>query len=208
MAATTGRAGGLTSRVSGDQEVGARMTGEANYLMEQLSGRWAERNYRGKVSFFAVDQVTLPVVANNLVSVYGIYNPPGSNVLLEIIDTAVINVLAATIVDAFGWYSSTVALSALATFTTPGTARSRRMQDPTGSAARVYTAVTHSGTPSLEGYIGGHGATTNAGNSPGPFNYNGTLMIPPGVLASVAASKTAGTASGLAIGCCWADVPL
>lgn len=207
MAAITGRAGGLLSRVTGDQEVGARMTGEGNYLHEQLSGRWAERNYRGNVASFSVVAVTIPVNANNLVSVCGIYNPPGSNKILEIIDTDLENVLATTVVNAYAWYSSTVALSALATFTTPGTARSRRMQDPASSQTRVYTAVTHSGTPSLEAMIGGHGATTNAGFQTYK-KFDGTLMIPPGVLASVAATTAASTGSGMAIGFSWAELPI
>lgn len=208
MTTFEGSPGGLATRASADYPIRARMTGEGGFVAENLSGRWAERTYRGNVSFFSVDAVTLPVVANNLVSVCGIYNPPGSGKMLEIIDTAVIEVLATTVVDAFGWYSSTVVLSAAATFTTAGTARSRRMQDATSSVARVYTAVTHSGTPSLEALFGGHGATTNAGNSPGPFNFNGTLFIPPGVLASVAMSKAASTGSGVAVAVTWADVPL
>lgn len=207
MTATTSLVGLPGSRVTSG-EAYDRATGEGGKIVENLSGRWAERNYRGKVSFFSVAAVTLPVNANNLVSVCGIYNPPASGYLLEIIDTAVVSVVATTVVDGFGWYSSTAALSALATFTTAGTARSARMQDPVSSVARVYTAVTHSGTPSLERMFGGHGATTNAGNSPGPFNFNGTLFIPPGILASVAMTTAASTGSGVTVGITWADVPL
>ncbi len=207
MAAITIRAGGNTSRASGDQELGVRGTGEANLLSENLSGRWAERAYRGNVHTFSVAAVTIPVNAGTLASVFGIYNPPGSGKVLEMIDTAIVNVVAATVVQGFGWYSSTVALSALATFTTPGTARNARMQDPSTTVARVYTAVTHSGTPNLEALIGGDGATANATGLQYML-WNGKLMIPPGVLASVATTTGASTSSGKTILTAWADVPL
>lgn len=206
MAAITGRAGGLSARVTGDQEVGERMTGEAAFLAENLSGRFAERTYRGNVSTFSVAAVTVPVNAASLVSVFGIYNPPGSGKLLEMIDTDIVNVLATTVVGGYAWYTSTVALSALATFTTPGTARNGRAQDPTGTVARVYTAVTHSGTPNLEAIIGGDGAATNVGGLIYKL-WNGKLFIPPGVLASIAQTTNAGTGSGKTIMTAWADVP-
>jgi hypothetical protein len=206
MAAITGRAGGNTSRASGDQELGARMTGEANFLAENLSGRFAERAYRGNVHIFSVAAVTIPVNAATLVSVYGIYNPPGSGKVLELIDTDIVNVLATTVVGGYGWYSSTVAASALATFTTAGLARNARMQDPSSTVARVYTAVTHSGTPNLEAIIGGDGAATNTAGLIYKL-WNGKLIIPQGVLASIAQTTNAGTASGKTIMTAWADLP-
>ncbi len=206
MAAITGRAGGISSRQTGDQELGARMTGEGNFLQENLSGRFAERTYRGNVHLFSVAAVTVPVNAASLVSVFGIYNPPGSGKILEMIDTDVINVLATTVVGGYGWYSSTAAASALATFTTPGTARNRRIQDPSSTVARVYTAVTHSGTPNLEAIIGANGAATAQNQM--YRAWNGNLMIPPGILASIAQTTNAGTGSGMTLMTTWADVPL
>ncbi len=206
MAAITGRAGGFSARATTDYELGARMTGEGNFLAENLSGRWAERTYRGNVHMFSVAAVTIPVNASTLVSVYGIYNPPGSGKVLEILDTDIVNVLATTVVTGFGWYSSTVSASALATFTTAGTARNRRMQDPSSTVARVYTAVTHSGTPNLEALIGGTGAATTTANQSMYRDFNGKLFIPQGVLASIAATTAAGTSSGNTITACWADV--
>ncbi len=199
---------GLTSRATADFALRARGTGEGGMFAEQLSGRWAERTYRGKVHVFSAAAVTITANANNLVSVFGIYNPPGSNVLLEMIDTDIANVLATTVVNGFGWYSSTVVLSAAATFTTQGTARSRRVQDAPSTVARVYTAVTHSGTPTLEAMIGGTGAATTTSNQSMYKKWDGTLIIPPGVLASIASTTTVGTTSGNTITTTWADVPI
>jgi hypothetical protein len=205
MAAITIRAGGNTARASGDQELGVRGTGEANLISENLSGRFAERVYRGNVHMFSVAAVTVPVNAATLVSVYGIYNPPGSGKCLEIIDCFIANVSATTVVGGYGFYSSTVAASALATFTTAGTARNGRMQDPSSTVARVYTAVTHSGTPNLEAIIGNDAAATNTAGI--YMLFNGKLLIPPGVLVSIAQTTNAGTASGKTIMTSWADVP-
>ena len=201
-----GRPGAFSTRAPEGYDTAVRMTGEGAFITESLSGEFAERNYRGNVFSFGVSAVTVPVNANNLVSVCGIYNPPGSGVILEMIDTDVSLALATTVVQTFVIVSSTAAASALATFTTAGTALSRRLQDSTNSDARVYTAVTHSGTPTVSAHIGGYGATT----SPGMQMYrkwNGTLMIPPGILASVATLTAASTASGINIHFSWAEVP-
>ncbi len=206
MAAITGRAGGISTRMTGDFEGGERMTGELAFLAENLSGRWAERTYRGNVHFFAVAAVTVPVNAGTLVSVCGIYNPPGSGKVLEIIDTDVGIALATTVVQEFVWVSSTVSASALATFTTPGTARNRRMQDPSSTVARVYTAVTHSGTPNVEAKIGSFAKVTADQTIPTKL-WNGSLIIPQGVLASIATLTAASTSSGINLGFTWADLP-
>lgn len=208
MTIMEGRASGLTSRASADFLIGQRMTGEGVALADTLSGQYAERAYRGNLHSFAVAAVTLPVNANNLVSVMGIYNPPGSGKLLELVTFTAQNVVAATVINGIGLYFSTVALSALATFTTPGTAYNRRLADASSTVARVYTAVTHSGTPVLAALLGGWGAVTNAGNGPIRHLFEGTVMIPPGVLASVAGTTGANTASGVTMNLVWADVPL
>ena len=207
MTGITGYIGEMASRGSSNYETAVRMTGEGTFLVDQLSGRYAERTYRGDVWTFTRAAVTVPVIANNLVSVCGIYNPPGSGKNLEIIETMVGLALATTVVQEFVWCSSTVAASASATFTTQGTARSGLMQASTSSNARVYTAVTHSGTPDVEDKIVGFGAVTNVGTIV-PKMHNGALMIPPGVLASIATLTAASTASGINLHFKWAEVPI
>jgi hypothetical protein len=178
-------------------------------LADQMRGTYGELARQSKVFTGTVAAVTIPVVANNMVSVCGIYNPPGSNVDLEVLDVDIMNVLATTVVDAFGVYYSTAALSALATFTTlaPANVQCGRLGDAAPGAARFYSAVTHSGTPVLARIIGGHGATTTTGSSLRK-DLNGSLIIPPGILASIAASTAAGTASGNTIALTWAELPI
>lgn len=206
MTGISGYIGELASRGSAGYETGVRMTGEGTFLADALSGRYAERNYRGDVWFFTVAAVTVPANANNLVSVCGIYNPPGSGKILEIIDTSVGAATATTVVQEFVWVSSTVALSAAATFTTPGTARSGIMQNSTSPNARVYTAVTHSGTPSVEAKIASFNKVTSDQGLP-IRKFDGTLMIPAGVLASVCTLTAASASASTNLAFTWAEIP-
>ncbi len=206
MTAQTSMTGLLAARATANYEVSDRSTTEGAKLTESLSGQFAARTYSGNVFFVSRAAVTVPVNAATLGSVCGIYNPPGSGKVLEIIDTDISLALATTVVQSFVWVSSTVAASAAATFTTQISVRSRRMQDTTSGVARVYSAVTHSGTPDVEAYIGGYGATTSPGMQMHK-KFDGSLMIPPGVLASVATLTAASTSSGINIGFTWAEVP-
>lgn len=186
-----------------------RMSGEGAILADNASGRYMERTYRGAVFFASAAAVTVPVVANNLVSVWGLYNPPDSGVLLEVIDVEAHAVLATTVVNALGIYSSSAALSAAATFTTLGTTkRNRRLQDGTSGSARFYSAVTHSGTPVLEAIVGGWGAVTDPTSMPTRKEFNGSLIIPEGILVSLAMTTAASTGSGITLGMTWAEVPV
>ena len=192
--------------------VGSESTARAGRMNEimtaEMRGRWSELTQLGKVFSAHVTAVTLPVVASGLVSVFGVYNPPNSGIDVELIDVDISQVLATTVVDAFGLYYSTAALSALATFTTLGTTQNRRVGDPAANKARFYSAVTHSGTPVKVANIGQDGATTNATGHSRRKEFNGQLIIPPGILASIAASTAAGTTSGLALDMSWAEIPL
>ena len=202
-----GRVGTLTTRSTNQQRTVVRMSGEGSQLVDTNGGQWLNRNYDGKVHFFTVAAVTVPVNANNLVSVCGIYNPPSSGKLLEIIDTSIGAATATTVVHEFVWVSSSVALSAAATFTTLGTARSGRMQDPASSVARVYTAVTHSGTPNVEAKIASFNKVTADQGLP-IREFKGTLLIPPGVLASICTLTAASAAASTNLAFTWADIAL
>lgn len=192
-----------------NSEVTARFGRNRELVVAGYRGRYGELTSRGKVFSFGVTAVTVPVVANNLVSVIGFYNPPNSGVDMELIDIDISQVLATTVVDAFGVYASaTAALSAAATFTTLGSALCRRVADPAGNLVRAYSAVTHSGTPVKVANIGQDGAVTNSGSDSRRKSFDGQLIIPPGILASIAASTAAGTTSGLAVDVTWAEIPI
>lgn len=173
-----------------------------------IHGDYFEANLNNKLFTFNVTAVTIPVVASGLVSVFSLYNPPGSGVAAEIVRTTVGQVLPTTVVDAIGWYSSSAALTALGTFTTIGQARGAQMQSPASNAVKPYSAYTHSGTPIREDIIGSFGATTDAGLALPDKQYNGALILPAGIAASVAMSTAAGTTSGLDVQATWAEWPI
>lgn len=170
--------------------------------------RYRELAMRGQVYTFSRAAVTLPVNTSNLVSVFGIYNPPGSNKFLELIDVEVHAVLATTVVNAVGLYVSSVNLSAAATFTTQTNVGLENGRPGEGSqaAALPYSAVTHSGTPRLLDIIGGWGAVTDGGSTPVRKDFNGKWLIPPGMLLSLAMTTAASTGSGITAMLRWAEV--
>lgn len=177
-------------------------------ITAKVKGTFAEQVQRNNVFSASAAAVTIPVIDAAMVSVFSIFNPIGSGKLLEIIDTEIQNVLAATVVNLYGWYYSGPALAGLHTLTTLGVVQSRRIGDGTAAAGKFYSALTHFGTPILAAAIGGTGATTNGATRPLFKNFNGALIVPPGVAISVAGSTAAGTTVGNTISASWAEHPL
>lgn len=175
--------------------------------MAKVHGDYFEAAFRGRLFTANATARTIPVVANNLVSVFTLYNPPASGVVGEIVSTMLGQVLATTVVDQVAWYSSTASATALGTFTTLGTPRSCRVQDAAANAIKFYSAYTHSGTPTREEFIGGFGATTDVNFTLPYVEHNGRLLLPEGIAMSVAMSTAAGTTSGLDIQTVWAEWP-
>lgn len=167
--------------------------------------RYAELCARGKVFHFSVAAVTLPVNANNLVSLFSVYNPPNSGVLMELIECEAHYVVATTVVNALGLYA--LDNQGAATFTTQGVIRSSRVAEGAPSACRAYSAVTFSGTPLLADIIGGWGAVTDGGATPIRKTWDGRVQIAPGVLTAIAMTTAAATASGFTGLLRWAEVP-
>lgn len=186
-------------------EVQLPLGAHGNVQTSDIHGKWFEVNYRGKLFSFNVTAVTIPQIASGLVSVFTLYNPPGSGVIGEIVATQLGQVLATTVVDTVGWYSSSVALTGLGTFTTIAQARSCNVQGAAANSIKPYSAYTHSGTPIREEIVAAFGATTDAGLAFIEKQHEGRLILPEGVAMSIAMSTAAGTASGLDIQATWAE---
>lgn len=184
--------------------------GEA--LAADIHGKYFAAAVRGKVFKFNRTAVTVPVIAATLGSVFSLYNPPGSGVVAEVIHTEVGQVLSTTVVDTLAWYFSNATLTALATFTTLAVANSTlfsgRAGDTPSNGVLAYSAVTHSGTPVRADMVASFGATSDAVVMPAIQKiHEGTLLLPPGIVMSLAMSTAAGTGSGLDLGVCWAEWP-
>lgn len=185
---------------------------QGELIASELHGKFYTTAYRGNLYWANRTAVTIPQIASAVVSVFTLYNPPGSGVVAEIVDTEIGQVLATTVVDAVGWYFSTAALTALGTFTTPGVAGtnygSARLGDAPGNKVQFFSAYTHSGTPVRADIIGSFGAVTNANSTLPAKVYDGRLILPPGIAMSVCMSTAAGTTSGLDVSARWAEFPV
>ena len=179
---------------------------QGDAIVSELHGKHFTANYRGKLFVASAAAVTVPVIASGLVSVFTLYNPPGSGVNMELVETSLINVLATTVVDGTGWYFSTAVLTAAGTFTTAGTTQPLNVGAGFTPAGKFYSAYTHSGTPVLVDIIGGYGAAT-ASSAVTKF-YDGRLILPPGIAMSVAMSTNASTGSGITLSAVWQESPI
>lgn len=174
-------------------------------LVSEVHGKWANAAARGVLFTFNVTAVTVPVVAATLVSVFSLYNPVGSGRNLELVDFDCSMVLATTVVDTIGLYTSNPVLAAKGTFTTAGAPLSGMIGSTAAGVGIPYSAYTHSGTPIRYRILGGFGATTDATSGMIHYEFDGRSIIPPGAIVSVAMSTAAGTTSGLDLGISWIE---
>ena len=185
----------------------AGKAGEA--VVTELHGKYFTENYRGNVFGFSVAAVTLPVNAATLASKFGVYNPPGSGKVLELVRCDMAYVVATTVVNGVGLYYSTVASGAAgSTFTTAGTAISLNLGGNSAPAAVGYSAVTHVGTPVLAAVMAYSGAVTSTTVGVISYSFDGSILVQPGTLLAVAMTTAASTGSGFTGMLTWAEIPV
>ena len=177
-------------------------------LVSEIHGKFFTACARGALFTFNVAAVTIPVVAATLVSVFSLYNPVGSGKLLELVDIDVSTVLATTVVNTVGLYTSSPVLAAKGTFTTAGAPLSGIVGSTAAGVGIPYSAYTHSGTPTLYRIVGGWGAVTETSVNQMHYDFDGKVCIAPGSIVSVATSTAAETASGSDIGMTWIETPI
>jgi hypothetical protein len=181
---------------------------QGDQLTSELHGKHYTACYRNKLFEANAVNVTVPVNAAALVSVFTLYNPPNSNVLAEMVDTSVMQWMATTVVDVAGWYFSNQVLTSKATFNTVGTVQSGKVGANPNNLVQMWTNFTHSGTPVLIDFIGSFGATTNTTAGGIQKFYDGRLILPPGMAMSLAMTTGAGTTTGLSLEARWVEWPL
>lgn len=197
---------GNAYNAAGAYTVPVRVGGDGGLM---TNPRYQELASRGLVFSATRAAVTLPVNAATLVSLFGLYNPAGSNKMVEIIDVDAHYVVATTVVNALGIYYSQGSNASGATFTTQlqSAVVSSRVGEGITSVCQFYSSVTHVGTPVLASIIGGWGAVTDGGATPIRRELNGSLQFPPGSLISLAMTTAAATASSMTMQMRWAEVP-
>jgi hypothetical protein len=178
----------------------------AEQITNELNGRYHVANYRNHLFTATASGITIPVVTSGLVNTFALVNPANSGKYLDLVDVDISTVLATTVVDTVGIYA--LALPVLATATL-GTIKSCIATGGAPSLAQFYTAVTNTGqTPVLQSIIGGYGAVTDGALSGIHKEFDGKVLVPPGVQVCVAMSTAASTASGMAVGLTWMEYPI
>jgi hypothetical protein len=172
-------------------------------LITPIRGKYATANIRGQVYTASIAAVAL-CLNTAATQLFAILNPAGSGVAVEMIRCDAAYVVATTVVNGLGVYFSSVAATGASTFTTAITVQNGQLGGPTGKAT-AWSAVTKSGTPLLQALVGGWGAVTNGGLGLIRYDFDGTVIIPPGVVAYLATTTATATASGLTASLTWME---
>ena len=202
----------MSANIADGSQVANNLSGrQGEQLNANIHGDWYNANMRKGLYTFNVTAVTVPVIASAMASVFSLWNPTSSGTIAEIVSIQSAQVLATTVVDTLGVYFSSGSKALAGTFTTPAVAGtnyfSSRIGDTPNGQVVPYTAYTHSGTPVRCDIVSDYGATTDAGFWIAEKQYNGRLILPPGVVISLAMSTAAGTASGTDLQVTWAEWP-
>ena len=186
-----------TSQAAGTQvyQLGGKQ-GEG--IVSELHGKWFTQNYNSNVFHAAATGLTVPVIANNLVS---------KN--LELISADIGLVLATTVVDFVGLYFQRIGGAVtIPTSQTAGTPVSGLLGNTAAPQGLFLTAATHVGTPTLAKILATFGAVTTTADGPIHYEFDGKCVVPPNTIVSIAMSTAASTASGLALAIDWVESPL
>lgn len=178
-------------------------------LVSQHGGQYAELVRRGVCYYASAAAQTIPVQGASPTSLFSIYNPAGSNVNLEMIEVNAVPVLATTVVDVIGVYWNTPAQTAAmiaANAPTAGVVKNCLLNGSSGQGVFYTSFVT--AAPALARIVGGWGATT--ANYLGQVfkDFDGALIVPPGVSIHLMMSTAASTGSGITLDALWAEIPL
>ena len=182
---------------------------QGEQVVTELSGRYYTQSYRGNVFGGFVTGVTVPQIANNLVSVCSLFNPASSNRNLVLIGADVGTVLATTVVDTIGLYFQKISgATTIPTSQTAGTTTNGLLGAGITAQGLFLSAATHVGTPTIAAIGGFFGAVTTTAAAPIRRSFDGEVILPPNTIVSFAMSTAASTASGIALGLQWMEVPL
>ena len=178
-------------------------------LSNQHGGQYAELVRQGHCYYASAAAQTIPVQGATPTSLFSIYNPAGSNVNLEMIEVNAVPVLATTVVDVIGVYWNTPAQTAAmiaANAPTAGVVKNCLLNGSSGQGVFYTSFVT--AAPVLARLIGGWGAVSANYLGQVMKDFEGALIVPPGVSIHLMMSTAASTASGITLDALWAEILL
>lgn len=180
--------------------------------VSQIHGRWYAAAKGGNMFTAGVTAVTLPLMVANMASVFSIYNPIASTKWLELIYADIGVVLATTVVNTVGLYyekfTTTPTYTARAGLSTiAGGSTAAMVAQPCSALTHVAMGATDAATARLA-IIHTFGAVTTTGDGPITRQFEGSILVPPGVAVSLANSTAAAQASSVSCSLTWAEWPI
>lgn len=201
------------SSTTGDGQTGDIALGKQNeQLVAEAHGQWYNAAMRGCLFTFNVTAITVKLVASGLVSTFSLYNPLGSNKVLELVDFDFGLLTGTAVIDVLGLYWQGAPGSSGSTFTTAGVFGTNFFGGSPGRGQPVgvpYSALTHVGlsTTARVAILNSWNAAANVIGTPIHYDFNGKVVLYPGDLVSLAASTTILTAITSDAAIRWAEWP-
>lgn len=183
---------------------------QGELLNSELHGKYYTAAYRGNSYSYSYNAITLPVNASALVSKAGLINPASSGKNIEIVRIDWAYALATTVVNGVGVYTLNAVNTGNLTSVTAVTPNPMNPLNPMTSIAEPFsTATAASGiTPTQVALIGYTGAVTSTAANVNQYNFDGSLIVPPGCSLHVAMTVAASTSSGFSACITWNEWPL
>ena len=184
-----------------------RLGNMVDLIVSELHGRYYERAYR-KTSFGGANQAAQAVTAAFATTYTGIclYNPNGSGYNANLLKVGVGNTVVWPAASVLGVMvgQSTTAMTGI----TALTPRSKNVGSSAAPVCGLASAVTLPVAPTLDTVLASIGtvATTAYETTPGLFDLEGGILLPPGAFACVY-STVALTAAGV-FSMAWEEVPV
>lgn len=197
-----------------NQDVTVQLGRSAEQLVAQVHGQYYTENYGNRL--FTVNTgaagTTIPVQATNLVSTFTLLNPVGSNVNLELVRYELGITNATTVVASVDLYyqTSVGGTNAALSSTTALTIRPCLLGGSGVSQANAYSAATFTNTVGTNFFLISNlttfGATTTTSSAQIYKQFDGSIIVGPGVAVTVAA--TAAQTHAMTQTFTWAEWPV
>lgn len=194
-----------------DNSTAPILAGKAGELINaNLHGKYFTAAYRGRL-FYASTLTAgtiIPAIASSLVSTFTLWNPLGSGTVVELIGYEAAMEGATTVVsDVSLWYQTSVgqtntALSSL----TALTVRTTNIGGPGVSAISAYSAATFAAALTKGPVLFGPGAVTSASMTQVNVEFDGRIILQPGVAITTAGNAAQTSAANQSM--YWAEWPL
>ncbi len=177
-------------------------------LTAEIHGKYFSAAARGSLFSFNQTAVKIPLQTSTMTSLCSLYNPIGSNKLLELVFFDMGIVLPITVVDTTGLYIASPVLTAKGTFTTAGTAQPGLLNSGFVGVGVPYTSYTHNGAVTRWMSLAMFGAVNTATNQMAHYQFDGRAIIPPGSIVSVANATAASSSTDRDIDVSWLETTI